>query len=57
MGAMACNYALFYLGIRHGIDLVALGAGLLTVNGPVIGYVINETVRPSGAISKGQEKS
>lgn len=46
-GALVGNFWLFYVGMRNGQDLVSLGTGLVVANGPLIAYIVGETMRPS----------
>lgn len=44
-------------GVNKGAELIALGTLIALVNTGSATYMIADTVRPSGAISKTQEKS
>jgi hypothetical protein len=52
---MALNFITFWLGIWQSVDLTALGTGLAMINAPVYGYILGETIRPSGQKKKDQE--
>ena len=42
---------IFTLGVYWGADPIALGTGETMIGTPLFGYLLGETVRPSGAVN------
>lgn len=42
---------IFALGIRWGVDPIALGTGETMIGTPLFGYLFGETIRPTGTVN------
>jgi uncharacterized membrane protein YkgB len=45
---LGLNFVTFWLGMYLKSDLNNLGIGLMTINGPLLVYILGESYRPSG---------
>jgi uncharacterized membrane protein YkgB len=48
MIVLGLNFITFWIGMFTGAELNNLGIGLLTINGPLLAYILGESFRPSG---------
>lgn len=47
MLVISLNFITFWIGIYFKLDLNNLGVGLMTINAPLLAYIMGETYRPS----------